>query len=143
MPDTEKIMRELIQLARVKQTPYTSVILNPDGKVLAKEPNRVSEEGDATSHAEINAIRTASQNAGTKDLSGCHLITTCEPCPMCAAAIYWSGIRKVTYGLSIPEIVKAGHKQLSGRLKDVTEAGKNGIEITGGVLASDVRELFG
>ncbi len=143
MAELTSHMKELIALAQEHQTPYASLIIGPDDNILAKAPNRVKQDTDATSHAEMNVIRMASNITGNANLAGCHLITTCEPCPMCAAAIYWSGIRRVTYGLSIPEIMEAGHDQLPGRIDEITRADQNGLQISGGLMAAEVRALFG
>lgn len=77
--------------------PFGAVIVRR-GKVVAKAHNEVVSSFDPTAHAEIMAIRKASTGLKTFDLSGCELYTTCEPCPMCLAAILWARIGKVYYG---------------------------------------------
>lgn len=138
----EQQMGRLIELARTSKTPYTSMILDPDGIVIAMAPNRVKQEANPTSHAEMNAIREASKRRNNPDLSGCHLISTCEPCPMCASAIFWSGITKVSWGLSIDEISDMGHRQLSLRMNEVLADVEGEMEIEGGLLASEIKKLF-
>ncbi|OFY68172.1 MAG: tRNA-specific adenosine deaminase [Bacteroidetes bacterium RBG_13_43_22] len=76
--------------------PFGAVITR-DGKILAEANNRVVLSHDPTAHAEVLAIRKACEFLKTHDLSGCILYASCEPCPMCLGAIYWSGIRKVVY----------------------------------------------
>ena len=71
--------------------PFGAVIVK-GGKVVASAHNDVLKENDPTSHAEIEAIREASENLGTHDLSGCELYTTGKPCPMCKGAIQWAKI---------------------------------------------------
>lgn len=78
--------------------PFGAVIVKDD-KVISVCNNTVIKDKDATAHAEINAIRQACKVLNTYDLSGCVLYTTSEPCPMCAAAIIWSNITKVYYGI--------------------------------------------
>lgn len=78
--------------------PFGALIVDKDGNILAVASNSVLKDHDATAHAEINAIRTASKKIGTHDLSGCTLYTTCYPCPMCLGAIIWSNIKKVYFG---------------------------------------------
>ncbi|MDD4352399.1 MAG: nucleoside deaminase, partial [Candidatus Gracilibacteria bacterium] len=68
-----------------------------EGQVFALARNTVL-RSDATCHAEINAIRAASQKLGTYDLTGCEIYSTTEPCPMCFAAIHWAKIGKIYYG---------------------------------------------
>ncbi|MCC5935051.1 MAG: nucleoside deaminase [Balneolales bacterium] len=135
-------MRRLIDAAIVAGTPYASMLLDAEGNEIALTPNRVKQEQDPTSHAEMNTIREASARLGSADLSGCHLITTCEPCPMCAAAIFWSGISKVTFGLSIEGITAAGHRQIPLKAAALLKHSRNPVEIEGGLLAEEVRKLF-
>lgn len=77
---------------------FGAVIIK-DGEMVAAAHDYEETEGDATSHAEINAIKIASQKIG-KNLNGCILISTSEPCPMCAFAIAWSGISEIAFGFS-------------------------------------------
>jgi len=77
-------------------SPFGAVIVR-DGKIIARAHNTVMQKSDPTAHAEINAIRLACKKEGTFDLSGCDLYTSCEPCPMCLAAITWAKISHVYY----------------------------------------------
>ncbi len=76
--------------------PFGAVIVK-DGKIIAEGVNRVTDSHDPTAHAEINAIRKAAAALQTFDLKGCEIYTSCEPCPMCLAAIYWARLDKVYY----------------------------------------------
>ena len=99
----EDIMREAISLAdnnvRNGGGPFGAVIVK-DGKVVATGVNRVTANNDPTAHAEVSAIRNACKKLKTFDLSGCEIYSSCEPCPMCLGAIYWSRIKKIYYGNS-------------------------------------------
>lgn len=77
--------------------PFGAVIVK-DGELVATGVNRVTANSDPTAHAEVSAIRNACQKLGTFKLDGCVIYTSCEPCPMCLSAIYWSGISKIYYG---------------------------------------------
>lgn len=77
--------------------PFGVVIVDCDGKVIAKAHNQVLAHHDPTAHAEIQALRTAGQVMQTHDLKGCSLYSTCEPCPMCLSAIIWANIREIYY----------------------------------------------
>ena len=77
-------------------SPFGAIIVK-DGQVVTCAHNSVVESHDATAHAEINAIRQASQKMGTHDLTGCILYCSCEPCPMCLEAIQWANIKEVYY----------------------------------------------
>jgi guanine deaminase len=76
--------------------PFGAVLVK-NGKVIAKSANRVTTTNDPTAHAEIVAIRIASKKLNSFDLSDCVIYTSCEPCPMCLGAIYWSRISKIYY----------------------------------------------
>jgi guanine deaminase len=77
--------------------PFGAVVVK-DGKIISKAHNEVLKLGDATAHAEMNAIRKASKKLGSFDLSGCEIYTTCMPCPMCMGAIRWANIKSVYFG---------------------------------------------
>ena len=76
--------------------PFGAVIVK-DGEIISSAHNTVVESHDATAHAEVNAIRMASEKLETHDLSGCILYTSAEPCPMCLSAIIWSNIKVVYF----------------------------------------------
>ena len=80
-------------LLRPQGGPFGACIVK-DGRVLAAARNTVLKD-DATSHAEVNAIRLASRKLGTFDLTGCEIYSTTEPCPMCFGAIHWARIGTV------------------------------------------------
>lgn len=77
--------------------PFGAVIVRED-EVVAEAANSVTETIDPTAHAEINAIRQACQKLGAFNLSGCVIYSSCEPCPMCLAAVYWAHIDAIYYG---------------------------------------------
>ena len=76
--------------------PFGCVIVK-DGKILAEGSNKVTATNDPTAHGEIVAIREACRKLNTFNLLGCELYSSCEPCPMCLSAIYWSHINIVYY----------------------------------------------
>ena len=97
----EEFMRMAIALSEIniseaKGGPFGAVVVK-DGVLVAASANRVIEQNDPTAHAEISAIRLACKQLNSYDLSGCQIYTSCEPCPMCLGAIYWSGIDKIYY----------------------------------------------
>ncbi|HEX2852405.1 MAG TPA: nucleoside deaminase [Opitutaceae bacterium] len=97
----ENFMQEAIRLAeegmRAKRGgPFGCVIVR-QGKIIARGTNRVTSTNDPTAHAEVTAIRDACRDLGTFQLADCELYTSCEPCPMCLAAIYWAHIPTVYF----------------------------------------------
>jgi tRNA(Arg) A34 adenosine deaminase TadA len=87
--------------------PFGAVIVKHD-KIIAEAFNRVVLSNDPTAHAEILAIRQASSVLKSHELKDCTLYTSCEPCPMCLGAIYWSGISKVVYSCDRTDAERAG-----------------------------------
>ena len=76
--------------------PFGSVIIK-DNKIISEGYNKVTTNNDPTAHGEIVAIREACKKLKNFNLSDCELYSTCEPCPMCLSAIYWSRINKIYY----------------------------------------------
>jgi len=79
--------------------PFGAVIVK-DGQIIAKAHNQVIQTHDPTAHAEVQAIRQASKLLGRFDLSDCEIYSSCEPCPMCLAAIHWAKMHKLFFGCS-------------------------------------------
>ena len=76
--------------------PFGCVVVK-ENKIISEGSNKVTSTNDPTAHGEIVAIREACLKLNTFNLSGCELYSTCEPCPMCLSAIYWSHIDKIFY----------------------------------------------
>ena len=76
--------------------PFGCIIVK-DNKIVAEGFNKVTSSNDPTAHGEIVAIREACKNLNTFTLAGCELYSSCEPCPMCLASIYWARIGKIYY----------------------------------------------
>jgi len=87
--------------------PFGAIIVK-DNKIISEACNRVVLNNDPTAHAEILAIRQASLVLKSHELNDCTLYTSCEPCPMCLGAIYWSGIKKVVYSCDRADAEEAG-----------------------------------
>jgi guanine deaminase len=77
--------------------PFGAVIVK-DGEIISSAHNEVIKTNDPTAHAEVTALRNASKILGRFDLSDCEIYSSCEPCPMCFAAIHWAKIKKLYYG---------------------------------------------
>ena len=100
--EREQYMRKALELAEeaaaAGEVPVGCVIAGPDGTVIGRGRNRREETGDATAHAEVEAIRQACAVLGDWRLSGCTLYVTLEPCPMCTGAVINARIPTVVYG---------------------------------------------
>ncbi len=105
-------MRQAISLATEnvrsgRGGPFGAVIVR-DGQVIATGVNLVTSANDPTAHAEVTAIRNACRALGTFQLDGCTVYTSCEPCPMCLAAIYWARCKAIYYGNDAADAARAG-----------------------------------
>ena len=87
--------------------PFAALIVR-NGEVIAEAANSVTSTNDPTAHGEINAIRKACTALGTFSLAGCEIYSSCEPCPMCLAAIYWARLEAIYFGCDQQEAAKAG-----------------------------------
>ena len=107
-----------------KGGPFGAVIVKDD-EIIATAHNTVIESVDATAHAEVNAIRLASKNLNTHDLSNCILYTSAEPCPMCLSAIIWANIKEVYYANTKRDVDEIGfrddkiYEYIKGNEKDI------------------------
>jgi tRNA(Arg) A34 adenosine deaminase TadA len=103
MHDENRFLCEAIELARANidkgGRPFGAVLVR-NSEVIAAAVNEIHTTNDPTSHAEMNAIRAASRQLGSPDLSGCAVYASGQPCPMCLAAMRLSGVGKVFYAYS-------------------------------------------
>lgn len=108
----EDWLREAMRLAIAgvevgRGGPFGSVVVR-DGAVLGRGENRVLSTNDPTAHAEIVALREACQEARSFHLPGAVVYASCEPCPMCLAALYWARVARVYYAASCQTAAQAG-----------------------------------
>jgi tRNA(Arg) A34 adenosine deaminase TadA len=87
--------------------PFGAVIVK-DGEIIAQSGNTVTKTNDPTAHAEINVIREACRKLNDFELKGCVLYSSCEPCPMCLGAIYWSRLDKLVFAATHEDAKNAG-----------------------------------
>ena len=110
--DDEKFLQQAIFLAieNVKLGrggPFGAVIVK-DGKVIATGTNLVTSSNDPTAHAEMSAIRNACKSLSNFQLEGCTIYSSCEPCPMCLAAIYWARPQRLVFASDKNQAADAG-----------------------------------
>ena len=138
--DHEKYMRMALELAAQAEgdgdVPVGCVIVK-DGQVIGRGRNRREERGDATAHAEVEAIRDACAHTGSWRLTGCTLYVTLEPCPMCAGAILNARIPKVYYGARDRAFGACG-----GVINLFMEEFPNRPALVGGILAEDCQAVL-
>jgi tRNA(Arg) A34 adenosine deaminase TadA len=105
-------LREAIRLAHDGMEsgsggPFGAVVVQGD-RIVGRGSNRVTSTNDPTAHAEIVAIRAACATLGTFALAGCDIYCSCEPCPMCLAAIHWARLDRIAHAASAEDAARAG-----------------------------------
>ncbi len=107
-----QFMARAIELARLGVEnndggPFGCVVVK-DGRIIGEGSNRVTSTNDPTAHAEVVAIREACKALNSFQLDGCTIYTSCEPCPMCLGAIYWSRPTAIFYAGTRDDAAEAG-----------------------------------
>ncbi len=134
-------MRRALDLARnaaaAGEVPVGAVLVM-DGNLIGEGWNRPIGSSDPTSHAEIEALRAGARHLANYRLGGSTLYVTMEPCPMCAGAMIHGRVARLVYGT--PDL-RAG---AAGTVIDVLggPAANHRVEVTGGVLADECRDLL-
>jgi tRNA(Arg) A34 adenosine deaminase TadA len=137
-------MRKAIEEARISlgegNSGFGAVVLMEDS-LIARARDAEKTDRDPTAHAEITAIRMAAAKLG-RDLSGCILVATHEPCPMCAAAALWSGISEIAYGFSIKEAIRQHRKRIDISCREIFKRAGKQLLVHHGVLHSECSVLY-
>jgi tRNA(adenine34) deaminase len=133
----KQALAEARRAADLGEVPIGAVVVR-DGEVVGRGHNRREVDGDPLAHAELLALREAARRVGGWRLSGCTMVVTLEPCPMCAGALVASRIDRLVYGAADP---KAGYCGSLGNL--VQDARLNHrLEVSSGVLAEESAALL-
>src|SRR3990167_11351577 len=108
----KKFMSHAIRLSITKMVegkggPCGAVVVK-NGKIIAEGFNKVTSTNDPSAHAEVVAIRNACKKLKSFQLTGCEIYTSCEPCPMCLAAIYWARPDRVCFANTKKDAARIG-----------------------------------
>lgn len=106
------LIAEAIELARLAVQcnlggPFGAVVVK-DGRIIGRGWNQVTTTNDPTAHAEVVAIRDACRELKSFHLEGCRIYASCEPCPMCLAAIFWARIDRIYFACTRQDAAAAG-----------------------------------
>jgi len=141
----EVLMQHAVDAARrgiqLGQSPFGCAIAL-ESRILACRHNTVLATTDITAHAEINALRAACLEMGDIVLNRCVVATTCEPCPMCMAALHWARVEVVYYGATIEDAQQAGFNELRLPARELLRLGGSPVTLVPDVLANECRALF-
>ncbi len=143
--DVEGVMRMALEQARASRRSgnkgYGAAVVLGE-RVIACRHDTAAAERDPSLHAELNAIRDAARALGTADLSGCVLVSTCEPCPMCASLAVWANLGAVFHGASIEATAALGKARIRVPAREIAERSPVRLEVVGGVLEEECLELY-
>lgn len=139
------LMQHAIEAAKrgiaAGQSPFGCAVAC-EGRLLVATHNTVVSGVDITAHAEINALRQACQLRSNIHLPDCVVASTCEPCPMCMAALHWARVPEVCYGATIDDAAGAGFNELRLPAKDLLRQGNSQVRLTDGVQREACAALF-
>ena len=103
-PNDQDLLRKAIELAAKARAggnpPFGSLLVGPDGTVIAEDHNTVLTDGDITAHPELKLARWAAAHLDPGAAAGTTMYTSCQPCGMCTGAIERSGLGRVVFALS-------------------------------------------
>ncbi|OUM04106.1 nucleoside deaminase [Variovorax sp. JS1663] len=133
-----RALRRADQVARramaMGRHPFGALLVAPDGETVLAEQGNI----DTVQHAESTLARTAALNYPGEYLARCTLVTTFEPCAMCAGTVYWANIGRVVYGAEESALLAltGDHPEnptLSLPCREVFARGQKPIEVIGPV----------
>lgn len=126
--------------------PFGAILVDEDGKELLRAGNTIEDDNDTTAHAETNLIRMTWGKYDQETLTKCTLYSSAEPCAMCSGAIYWSGIGRVVFGLSIErqaELTKTPEDFAPViRCAEIIDKGKKKITVEKPLLETEAEKIF-
>lgn len=145
MIDATELMKLAIDKCRAGiaqgETPFGCAIAIGD-RVLAVCHNLVLSKTDITAHAEVSALREACRVEGQVHLPAAMVASTCEPCPMCTAALHWCRVSQVHYGATIDDAQAAGFNEMRLASSEIVRLSKSPLQLIAGTLADECRALF-
>lgn len=137
-------IRECVRLAREAMhngnRPFGSILVH-DGEILLRAQNTVLTENDIGRHPESVLARAAASRYDADVLAESTLYTSTEPCAMCTGAIYWSGIGRVVFAVSVPKLYTIADGGLPVRCADILKQGSRQVEVIGPVLEDEAFEV--
>src|SRR3989344_1731296 len=125
-------MEEADLAVKEGNAPFGVVVVSKDGRIVAKDHDRVNALMDPTAHGEVNAIRKLCQELGTLSLKDMTFYTTSEPCPTCLSSCIKAKVKAINYGAEM-ELTAS----LPIKARDLAGQSTHPIKIVGGILASE------
>lgn len=148
--DHEALLRRAIDESRKARAaghhPFAAILVGLDGEVLMTQHNAFMPDHDMTGHAERVLMTRASTTYPPAFLKDCTIYTSAEPCAMCAGAIYWTGLKRVVFGLTEKDLKKITGNHPENPTLDlpchvVFDAGQRKVEVIGPMLEAEAAEV--
>ena len=111
-------------------------------QVVARAHDSTGADCDPSRHGELKAISEAARKLGTLDLCGALLVSTCEPCPMCAGLAVWANVTTVVYGSSIEDTAAMGRTRITVGMREIADRSPYTLEVMGGLLKEECDPLY-
>ncbi len=139
------LRRAIAESAKAREAgmhPFASILVGPDGAVLMTQHNAFMPDHDMTGHAERVLMTRASTTLPAELLAECTIYSSAEPCAMCAGAIYWTGLKRLVYGMSEHQLkeITGNHPEnptLDLPCRVVFAAGQRQVEVIGPMLEDE------
>ena len=137
MENEKAYMRQAIALAKEAAAngdhPFGALLVK-DGSVVLTAVNSIHSDNDVTRHAELNLVSQAARQFTPEFLADCTLVTSTEPCAMCAGAIYWAGISRVVFGCSATTLGQIAGDEFLIPCAEIFARGARPITVIGPIL---------
>ena len=137
-PEKEFMRLAIEEAKKSSETLKCGVVVTKNDKVIAKAYNSQRESKNSSAHAEIKALGVAGQVVGDKNLDGCDMYCTCEPCIMCVAAIAFAKIERLFYGLSLSDVSPV-NKRIDISIDEFLEKSPHKFQVTKNFLEKECK----
>ena len=148
----KQLLRRAIDVSRRSRRngnhPFGAIFVDSSGKVLAEAENSVVTTGDLIGHAETNLARKMGLTLTSEQIAEGSVYASCEPCAMCAGAMYWAGVNRLVYGMSESDLLPFdnGERDENATMtgvgcRAVLASGQRRIEVSGPHLAEEAVQV--
>lgn len=147
----EQLLRQAIRVSQCAvengNQPFGALLADPAGHVILEAENSAVTERDPTAHAETNLVKLAVRQLAPDEIATATLYTSCEPCAMCAGAMYWGGIDRMVYAMEEADLLPltgahpANPTMLGVGCRTILSSGQRAIEVLGPFLVAEAMEV--
>jgi tRNA(Arg) A34 adenosine deaminase TadA len=137
-------IKEALSGEKEGEPPFGGIMIDKDGSIIARSHDTVLKEHDMTCHSELNLVKIASSKVGA-DLSGCTVICTCEPCPLCFTALWLSKVSTVVFGSTVSDVLEIAsdiQRELNISTEFMNEKSGRQIKIVKNILRNECIQLW-